>query len=413
MGERITALYAAPDGEIYDAPGFAALGRSGGAYLDLTPKELAPLPDGADLMFLPKRRAIGRNRAGKIVPLPGRAVSAILPAGYTRIYLPAFQREKKAAVLPLYGYTAVALYRDRLYAAAVRTDDNDVWNPKYYNTRGLKKRIRQTMTALPNNRLAEHLAHCALAYRCCTAQNLFYHRWEAGIPASPTCNANCLGCISLQPSECCPSPQERIKFTPTAEEIAALGIYHLSSAPEGIVSFGQGCEGEPSLAADTIAESLRRIRVQTAAGQINMNSNAGYTAGIKKIVDAGLDSLRVSIISADSANYAAYYRSQYALEAVKDSLRYALEKKVYVSLNLLYFPGFSDRVDEASSWRAFLWELPVQMIQVRNLNLDPDVFWDIVPHTEEKALGTRQFFRILQEARPHLVIGSFSHYQGK
>ena len=134
-----------------------------------------------------------------------------------------------------------------------------------------------------------------------------------------------------------------------AEEIAVLGIYYLSLALEGIVSFGQGCEGEPSLAADTIAESIRRIRAQTTAGQINMNSNAGYTAGIKKIVDAGLDSLRVSIISADSANYAAYYRSQYALEAVKDSLRYALEKKVYVSLNLLYFPGFSDRVDEVLS----------------------------------------------------------------
>ena len=166
----------------------------------------------------------------------------------------------------------------------MRTDDNDFWNPKHYNTRGLKKRIRQTMAALSNNRLAEHLAHCALAYHCCTAQNLFYHRWEAGIPASPACNANCLGCISLQPAECCPSPQERIKFVPTAEEIAAIGIYHLSSAPKAIVSFGQGCEGEPSLAADTIAESIRRIRMQTAAGQINMNSNAGYTAGIKKIV---------------------------------------------------------------------------------------------------------------------------------
>lgn len=413
MKEEITALFAAKNGEIYDAPGFGALGRYGDACVPIAPEDLLLLPEGADLMFLPKRRAIGRDRRGQIVPLPGGAVSAILPAGYTRTHLPAFRREKKAAVLPLYGYTAVALYRGQIHAAAVRTDDSEVWNPKQYNTRGLKKRVQETLAALSDNRLAAHLAHCALTYHCATAQNLFYHRWEAGLPASPVCNANCLGCISLQPAECCPSPQARIEFAPTAEEIAALGVYHLSSAAEAIVSFGQGCEGEPSLAADTIADSIRLMRVKTKRGQINMNSNAGYTAGIKKIVDAGLDAMRVSIISADSANYAAYYRANYALDEVKASIRYALEKKVYVSLNLLYFPGFNDREDEAAAWRAFLRDLPVQMIQVRNLNLDPDVFWDIVPKTTEKALGTRRFLRLLQEENPHLVIGSFSHYHGE
>lgn len=413
MREQITALYAAKNGEIYDAPGFGALGRSGDMCTDLTPEDLLLLPEGADLMFLPKRRAVGRDRRGRITGLPGGAVSAILPAGYTRLYLPAFQREKGAAVLPLYGYTAVALYRERIYAAAVRTDDNEAWNPKHYNTRSLKKRVQETLAALPDNRLAAHLAHCALTYHCCTAQNLFYHRWEAGLPASTACNANCLGCISLQPAECCPSPQARIQFAPKAEELAALGVYHLSSAPEAIVSFGQGCEGEPSLAADTIADSIRLMRAETKRGQINMNTNAGYTAGIKKIVDAGLDAMRVSIISADSAHYAAYYRADYALDDVKASIRYALEKKVYVSLNLLYFPGFNDRRDEAAAWRAFLQDLPVQMIQVRNLNLDPDVFWDIVPKTSEKALGTRRFLRLLHEDHPQLVIGSFSHYRGK
>lgn len=413
MGETITALLATANGEIYDAPGYSALGRSGDTLLDLTPQDLIPLPEGADLMFLPGRRAVGKNRAGDIVSLDGRPVSAILPAGYTRVYLPAFQRTKNAAVLPLYGYTAVALYRDRLYAAALRTDRSDFWNPKYYNTRSLKKRIRQTKEALPDNRLVDHLAHCSLEYHCCTAQNLFYRRWEAGIPTSPVCNANCLGCISLQPSECCPSPQERIKFSPTPEEVSAVGIYHLKAAPEAIVSFGQGCEGEPSLAAETIAESIRCIRARTDKGQININTNAGYTPSIRKIIDAGLDSMRVSIISAREGNYAAYYRAQYVLSDVKESIRYALEKKVYVSLNLLYFPGFTDRADESEAWRGFLNELPVQMIQVRNLNLDPDMFWDIVPPSTGKSLGTRRFLRLLEDARPRLDIGSFSHYRAK
>ena len=85
MGERINALYAAPDGKIFDAPGIVALGRSGETWRDLTPEDLIPLPEGADLMFLPERRAVGRDRAGAFMSLPGQAVSAILTAGYNRI----------------------------------------------------------------------------------------------------------------------------------------------------------------------------------------------------------------------------------------------------------------------------------------------------------------------------------------
>ena len=151
--------------------------------------------------------------------------------------------------------------------------------------------MKRTVKELKGNRIAEHLGNCSLEWHCCTAQNLFYRRWEAGIPASPVCNANCFGCISLQPAECCESPQSRIKFRPTPEEIAEVGIYHLQTAPEGIISFGQGCEGEPSLAADNIAAGIGIIRKATDKGQININTNAGYTEGIRKIVDAGLDTM--------------------------------------------------------------------------------------------------------------------------
>ena len=176
------------------------------------------------------------------------------------------------------------------------------------------------------------------------------------------------------------------------------------------MSFGQGCEGEPSLAADNIAAGIRLIRQQTKKGQINMNSNSGYTEGVRKIVDAGLDSLRVSIISARDEGYDAYYRASYHLDDVKASIRYALDHDVYVSLNLLYFPGYNDRPEELAAWQEFFRELPVQMIQVRNLNLDPDAFLDIMPEAQGKPVGTKTFLRALHKEFPQLVIGSFSHY---
>ena len=141
-----------------------------------------------------------------------------------------------------------------------------------------------------------------------------------------------------------------------------------------------------------------------------MNSNAGFPDGMRKIVDAGLDSLRVSIISARDESYQAYYRANYPLDNVKESLRYALDHGVYVSLNLLHFPGFTDRVEELTAWQNFFRALPVQMIQMRNLNIDPTLFLRTMPETSESSLGTRTFMEELHREFPQLVIGSFSHY---
>ena len=407
---EITAVYADRRGDICEAEGMRGCGRVGSFNVSLRAADLIPLPESADLMFMPDHMAVGQGADGSEERIAGTAVAAILPQGYTRTHLPAFDRMADAAPLPLYGYTAVVSYRRELCVAAVYTDENEKWDPANYNGKELKKLVRRTMKELPHNRIVEQVGNCSLNYHCLTAQNLFYRRWECGVPTSPVCNANCLGCISLQSSECCPSPQERITFSPTAKEIAEVGIYHLSIAPDGIISFGQGCEGEPSLAADRIAEGIRKIRAVTQRGQINMNSNAGFPAGMRKIVDAGLDSLRVSIISARDESYRAYYRASYALDSVKESLRYALDHGVYVSLNLLHFPGFTDRAEELAAWQEFFRALPVQMIQMRNLNIDPTLFLAAMPAAEGAPVGTKAFMDTLHAEFPQLVIGSFSHY---
>ena len=408
MKNQIIALIADENGNIFDVPDFEGVGRVGNDFFRLKPENLIKLPDSADLMFLPQRKAIGFRR-GEFITLKGQAVSAILPQGFTRTHLPAFKKAPNAQILPLYGYTAVVLYKNELHAAAIYTDENFKWNPKHFNTPKLKNFIRRVKKDLPNNRIVAQVAKCSLKWHCLTAQNLFYRRWECGIPTSPTCNANCLGCISLQAAECCPSPQSRINFVPTVDEIANVGIYHLNHAEDAIISFGQGCEGEPSLMAENISAAIKKIRMTTSKGQININTNAGFTNGIKKIVDAGLNSMRVSIISANAENYQKYYRAGYKFDAVKNSIRYALENGVHVSLNMLYMPGFNDRESEFAAWKDFLAELPVQMIQIRNLNYDPDKFF-LVMTDDKNFLGTKKFLRELQKIFPALTIGNFSHY---
>lgn len=409
-----TALYADERGEIYDAPGYGAVGRVGTEDAALTSEALIELPEGADLMFLPGCSAVAQLKGkADIIATPLLAVAAVLPVGYTRTHLPAYRKQPGTPLLPLYGYAAVAFHKGKIYVAAVKSDDNAKWHPHRFNTPDLAQKIEEVRNELPDNRLVEHLARCSLEWHCCTAQNLFYRRWEAGIPVSPACNANCLGCISLQPAECCPAPQSRIGFVPGVDEVAELGVYHLTGAPEAIISFGQGCEGEPSLQAETIAAAVRQIRSRTGRGVININTNAGYTAGIRQIADAGLNSMRVSVISARPETHQAYYRGDYTLDNVRQSIAYAKAKGVYVSLNMLLLPGLNDRPEELAAWLDFIRSAGVDMIQLRNLNIDPDMVWAAVPPQTERPLGVRPFIEKLRREFPEVKIGNFSRYIGE
>lgn len=184
-------------------------------------------------------------------------------------------------------------------------------------------------------------------------------------------------------------------------------MHHLRHAPEGIISFGQGCEGEPSLVADDIAEVIGGIRQKTDRGTINMNSNAGYTRGIEKICRAGLNSLRVSLISARSSVYRAYYRPQdYCLSDVAESIRLARSLGVYVSLNLLVLPGLNDLEAEITALVKFIEDNGVNKVQLRNLNIDPDYLFSRVPGDGD-ICGVEQLIATLRQI-PNLDLGNFS-----
>ncbi|OPX91652.1 MAG: molybdenum cofactor biosynthesis protein A [Pelotomaculum sp. PtaB.Bin013] len=409
-------LFAGDDGQLYDHHTLLATGRAGDRFVELVEEDMEKLPSGASLAMIPGGTPVGLTRAGHFTTLEqnpwaaGRswAVGALLPQGYTRTLLPSYVRSEKEQPLSLLGYTAVACRNGELYAAARCTDEPDRWDPAHYDTAVLPARVRDKLALLPENRIISHLAHCALEYHCFTAQNIFYGRWEGGIPVSPACNARCLGCISLQPAGCCPSPQTRIEFRPAPVEVAEVAVPHLNGGDGAIVSFGQGCEGEPALAADTIVEAIRNIRESTALGTINMNSNGGHTAGVKDICRAGLDAIRVSLISALEDTYNAYYRPMgYGLADVRRSLETAASYGVYTSLNLLVLPGLTDRADEVKALSAFIRETGVKLVQLRNLNIDPDWLFDRLPGGGGDIIGVTGLIEALEEV-PGLSVGNFS-----
>lgn len=409
-------VYANEKGDALEHPGMTMLGRSGLDWVEPAPEEMIPLPKGASLVSVPGHVPVGLDEEENLQYFatepggvgPAQAVAALLPQGFTRTLLPACVSPEKSSALPLLGYAAVGLKDDKIYVAAVQSDEHRKWHPRYYNTDGLPGRINRLLKKYPDNRILRQLARCSLQYSCFTAQNLFYGRWEAGIPTMTACNADCIGCISESHLEVA-APQNRLDFRPSVKEISELSLEHLLHAKEAIISFGQGCEGEPSLNADALSQAIVKVRKQTDQGTINMNSNAGFTEGIRKMSEAGLDSLRVTMFSCQEDSYNIYHRPKnYRLQDVISSIRTARDQGVKVSVNLLIFPGFTDREDEAEAWLELLSKEQVDMLQLRNLNIDPQQLFARIPAGGE-ALGITSFLSMIQQELPHLEIGSYSH----
>jgi pyruvate-formate lyase-activating enzyme len=401
-------LYATADGRLRVHRSLQAVARSGweiGAA-----DRLIPIPAGTTLMHLPGRIPLGRSATGQVRPVddPGSlAVAAVLPPGYLRTWLPAYLDEREPPVLPLFGYAAVASVDGRPHVAALRTDRWNAWNPEAEARRHIDSAITAARRALPDSRLLRHLGTCATDYRCLTAQNVFLRRGEGAIPVSPACNAACLGCISEQWGDV-DSPQTRLAFAPTASEIAELAGWHLSADDANFVSFGQGCEGEPLTRGAALVEATRRIRAAAPAATIHINTNGSRPDVLRRLVNAGLNSIRISVFSLDDARFRAYYRPVgYGLEQVAECADVMSAAGGQVTINLLTFPGISDSRDELEALAGFIRTHGVRQVQLRSLNVDPHWLLARIPNPT-RGIGMRSFVAELTAGCPGLRLGNFT-----
>src|SRR5947207_14254763 len=116
-------VYCTPEGDIHEEPRLQAL-TFGNQPLAAT--ELIPVPDGVTLSMMPDRLAVAQKRNGEQQVIPaarGCAAAALLPIGYTRTQLPAYEKVPGTEPLPFFGYSAVAGLNGRLHLAAMMTDD--------------------------------------------------------------------------------------------------------------------------------------------------------------------------------------------------------------------------------------------------------------------------------------------------
>ncbi len=407
-------LYSDGEGNIFEDNTLYACGRSGWDAMPVDEKDWILLPEGGSLYELPGRRGIGIDVETGDMRLceKGWAVAAFIPPAHTGIYLAAYETSHNAPTLPLFCYTAAGWFDEKFYVPAVRIEQDIRQEARGYHASDIKNGAENLLQAYPDNRLVKHLMeNCCNTYHCPAARNLSLGRWECPVPVSPACNANCIGCISFQPQEeTIHSTQDRLTFRPRAEEIVEFTVPHLQTAPYPIVSFGQGCEGEPLLMWETIRESIIEIRKHTQRGSININTNGSKPASVKALVDAGLNSIRVSTNSARKHIYEAYYRpNNYVFEDIVESLRIVKASGGWTSINYFVFPGMTDSEEEYEALRKLIIETGLDMIQWRNFNIDPDWYLGKIGVVETgDAMGIRNLMDLLREEFPKLKFGYFN-----
>jgi MoaA/NifB/PqqE/SkfB family radical SAM enzyme len=220
-----------------------------------------------------------------------------------------------------------------------------------------------------------------------------------------------LGCISFQPSdEEIVSPHDRLTFKPTAQEIVEYTVPHLETAPFPIVSWGQGCEGEPLLMWETIKESIIEIRKHTSKGSININTNGSNPKAVKELMDVGLNSIRVSLNSFRKDVYTSYYRpNNYQFEDILESMKIVTDNGGWTSINYFVFPGATDSVQEVEALLKAIKYTNLNLIQWRNFNIDPDWYLgNIGMHDCGERYGIKQMMEIVKDEFPHVKFGYFN-----
>jgi wyosine [tRNA(Phe)-imidazoG37] synthetase (radical SAM superfamily) len=404
-------VFADESGQVFDHPGLEMTGASAGSWEQVERGALIPLPGRLPVGYNPKlqRFEVVRENpygaGGKI-----QAVAAFMAPAYTQILAAAYQSERNAPVLPLFSYTAVGWHEGGFRVAGVRVDPLPRQDSDRFDPRAMHQRAKRALARNRENRLIQHLGTCALTYGCPAAKNYFLGRWEAPLPTSPRCNAACLGCISLQRQSPICATQERIAFVPSPEEIAGVGAAHLEKAEAPVVSFGQGCEGEPLLQGKTLAVAIEIMRRHSGRGTINLNTNGSLPKVVARLRRSGLDSIRVSMNSARSDFYHRYYRPRgYSFTALRESLVAMKADGGFTSINLLTLAGFTDEEEEVEALLRLIDETGLDLIQLRNLNIDPEWYLRGIEYRPGgKRLGILEMMSRIRRCHPRVQFGYFN-----
>ncbi len=85
---------------------------------------------------------------------------------------------------------------------------------------------------------------------------------------------------------------------------------------------------------------------------------------------------------------------------------------LFVSINLLVFPGYTDREREAEGLLELFSKHKVDMVQMRNLSIDPWWYIRTIPRPKGRAIGIAELIKLFKKELPKTKIDYFNPYLG-
>ena len=352
-----SAVHSDRSGRLVVAADYAAAMSDGSSVVPLA--HAIRLPPGTDVVQLPGRIGIGLDRSGRPRELgAGRfGVGAIVPVGYLRIALPAYEDDAATPPLRSRAYAAVGADADGELVVSAVALEADAGAADGRAAPDLVARITATQRDHPSNRALRQLARCAKDYHCRAAANVFLGRHDCALPVAAPKNERPPDVLVLY-DDGDASPTEPAAFRPTPEELADVATRHLTGGGT-IIAFGRACEGEPLLAVRLVEAGIIAIRERTRSGTIHLETNGSVPAALRRLCDAGLDSVAVRIASARTETYEAIHRPEgFRFADVRASLATTIAAKVSLALRILTLPGLTDRARELDALVGLAGELP-------------------------------------------------------
>jgi len=131
---------------------------------------------------------------------------------------------------------------------------------------------------------------------------------------------------------------------------------------------------------------------------------------VEKLCRAGLQSIRVSMNSARPEYYNKYFRPKaYCFDQAKRSISVVKANGAFASINYFILPGFTDQESEWNALRKLISETGLDLIQMRNLNIDPEWYLKMLrPDLSENKIGIRSLILRIRDEFPDVRLGYFN-----
>ena len=398
-----SAVHSDRSGRLVVAADYSAAMSDGSAIGSLL--GAVPLPPGTEVVHLPGRLGIGLDRTGRPREFgQGRfGVAAILPIGYLRLSLPAYIDDLGSPALRPRAYTAIGADSSGQLVVSAAALDPGAGAVDGRSSADLAARITATQRDQPSSRVLRQLARCAKEYRCRAAANAFLGRYDCALPIAAPRNERPLDVLVLH-DDADASPTEPAAFRPSPQELADAASRHLEGGGT-VVGFGRACEGEPLLVVRVVEQAIVAIRERTRLGTIHLETNGSSPVALRRLCDAGLDSVAVRVASARAETYEVIHRPDgFRFADVRASLAHAIAAKISIALRVLALPGLTDRTRELDALVGLAGDLPAGgSLILSDLAADPQRALRIAPSTEPTVGMDRMLDRLRTDAA-HLRI---------